>query len=316
VLNLARALLTTAAVLAAAPAPAAAAWTWPLAGAVITPYANGADPYAAGRHRGIDVAGPPGAPVVAATAGTVRFAGTVGSSGTTVSVRSADGRLDLSYLHLSALAVRRGQAVAAGTPIGTVGTTGRRSAGPAHLHFGVRRAGTRHEYLDPLALLPPPPAARSAPRPVGAPAPLPVPTAPSRGPAPAPRAFRPAPVPAARRVRIPSLRPAAPAPSAGRRHGRPAPDTAPAPDPLRLGPAPHAAGLPARPHPGPARPARPAAGGAPDPGWLAACAGLTGAALLLLGGRRRRARRSGGVRGRASSIALRWPTTSRRRSTT
>jgi murein DD-endopeptidase MepM/ murein hydrolase activator NlpD len=71
--------------------PARAAWVWPLHGDVITPYRNGEDPYAAGQHRGIDIAGAVGAPVLAAAGGEVRFAGTAGSSGLTVSVRTGDG---------------------------------------------------------------------------------------------------------------------------------------------------------------------------------------------------------------------------------
>ena len=72
--------------------PAWADWVWPLRGEVITPYRNGSDPYASGQHRGIDIAGAPGATVVAAASGEVRFAGTAGSSGLTVSVRTGDGR--------------------------------------------------------------------------------------------------------------------------------------------------------------------------------------------------------------------------------
>src|SRR4051812_33428273 len=79
-----------------APAHAAAGWVWPLRGEVITRYRNGGDPYASGQHRGIDIAGAVRAPVVAARAGTVRFAGTVGDSGLTVGVRTADGRYDTS----------------------------------------------------------------------------------------------------------------------------------------------------------------------------------------------------------------------------
>ncbi len=121
-----------------------AEWVWPLRGEVITPYRNGADPYAAGQHRGIDIAGAPGATVVAAASGEVRFAGTAGSSGLTVSVRTGDGRYDTSYLHLSATTVREGDRVAAGDRVGAVGTTGTRSAAAPHLHFGVRdaQAGT------------------------------------------------------------------------------------------------------------------------------------------------------------------------------
>src|SRR6476661_2119093 len=79
------------------PSALAAGWTWPVRGPVITPYRNGDDPYAAGQHRGIDVEAPVGSRVVAAVGGTVTFVGVVGSSGLTVSERSADGRFDLSY---------------------------------------------------------------------------------------------------------------------------------------------------------------------------------------------------------------------------
>ena len=152
-----------------------------------------------------------GAPVVAAVPGLVRFAGTAGSSGRTVSVRSDDGRFDVSYLHLSSIAVQPGDRFPRGAVIGAVGTTGVRSAERPHLHFGVREAGSRHAYLDPLSLLPPP--AAQAPRPPQAvPVPAPAPARPDPISVPTPRApaVR-APLPAARRV--PGARPA-PAPGA------------------------------------------------------------------------------------------------------
>jgi hypothetical protein len=152
---------------------------------VITQYRNGSDPYAGGQHRGIDIGAAVGTPVVAAAGGEVRFAGTAGSSGLTVSVRTGDG-YDTSYLHLSSIAVRAGARVAGGERLGAVGTTGERSAAPPHLHFGVREAGTRYAYIDPLSLLPPAAALPPSDAPKPAPAPAPAPLAP--GPAPAPRA--------------------------------------------------------------------------------------------------------------------------------
>src|SRR5680860_1707830 len=148
--------------------PAAATWTWPVRGEVATAYANAGGPYAPGQHRGVDLSAPTGTPVVAATGGQVRFAGLVGSSGLTVSIRTADRRFDTSYLHLATATVRAGQAVGPGERIGAVGVSGRRSTAAAHLHFGVRDAGTRR-YRDPLDLLPPRPGIREAPRgiPVG-----------------------------------------------------------------------------------------------------------------------------------------------------
>ena len=228
-----RLLLTTAAACVAFlsfAASARAEWLWPLDGDVITPYRNGDDPYAAAQHRGIDIAGPVGARVAAASGGDVRFAGTAGSSGLTVSIRTTDGRFDTSYLHLSSLSVREGQSVSAGEPVGAVGTTGSRSASEPHLHFGVREAGTRHAYRDPLELLPPRPAppAPESPHPTPVPAPSPTPATPAPSPVPE-RAPRGAPEghPAPRRVplggRAPRRVPV----------GDPAPRQLPADDPTR-----------------------------------------------------------------------------------
>jgi murein DD-endopeptidase MepM/ murein hydrolase activator NlpD len=166
--------VAAAAVMAAigtwAAAPAAAdTWRWPVRGDVVTDFAAAGGPYAAGQHRGIDVAAAVGEPVVAATDGVVRFSGMAGTSGLTVSVRTRDGRYDTSYLHLAAATVRAGEAVTAGTRLGVVGTSGSGSAAAPHLHFGVRDAGTRR-YRDPLGLLPPRPGGRELPR--GVPVPL------------------------------------------------------------------------------------------------------------------------------------------------
>jgi Peptidase family M23 len=252
---------------------ASAEWVWPLRGAVITPYRNVDDAYAGGQHRGIDIAGPVGARVVAAAGGEVRFAGTAGSSGLTVSVRTSDG-FDTSYLHLSSVSVREGQLVSSGDSLGAVGLTGARSASEPHLHFGVRDAGTRHAYRNPLDFLPPPqaPPAPEAPHPAPRPAPLATPLVPRPAPAgePTPRPIplgeqTPRRVPAGwrepRRLpvggRAPGRVPAGERvsrPVPAERHvplARPAPGAAPAP-----------AGEPAsRPGPLPERPSRPVPGG-------------------------------------------------------
>ena len=183
-------LLLALGLLAPPPAVADEAWTWPLRGPVITAFHVAAEPYTPGQHRGIDIAGPLGAPVLAAAGGRVRFAGLVGNAGLTVSVRTADGRYDTSYLHLSSITVRAGQSLARGARVGTVGTTGRRSAVRPHLHFGVRLAGRPRAYRDPLDFLPTPPARRPAPTPRGAPLPRADPVRARPG-----RALRPVPAP-------------------------------------------------------------------------------------------------------------------------
>ena len=300
-----------------APSPAAQGWTWPVDGEVLTPYRNGADPYAGGQHRGIDIAAAAGTAVRAAAAGTVTFSGTAGSSGLTVAVRTADGRYDTSYLHLSAASVKKGERVATGSRLGAVGTTGKRSAAAPHLHFGVREAGSRHAYRDPLTLLPPAPGSppvREVPRGVPVPAPAPVRATPRRERAPR-RLRSPRPVPAGRRVRVPVQRPL-PRPAPGRPLALPrpvspvrapravrtrAPGRAPSP---RLGP---------RPAPAPTE-RRPAVTRRPEPavpsprgdhGMAAACVGLLLAAACLAG-------RGGGEPGRRSSLrALLRPLTGR-----
>jgi hypothetical protein len=172
-------------------AGAASSWRWPVEGPVITPYRNGDDPYAGGQHRGIDIAAPVGTRVVAAAAGTVTFAGTAGSSGLTVAIRTDDGGFDTAYLHLASAAVHRGDHLTAGDELGTVGTSGRRSAAESHLHFGVREAGSRFAYRDPLDFLPVAPPASAPPRavpvPIGVPVPVVVPAT-TAGAAPAPHA--------------------------------------------------------------------------------------------------------------------------------
>lgn len=242
-----------------------AGWVWPLSGEVITPYSNGADPYAGGQHRGIDIAGETGRPVVAATGGSVRFAGTAGSSGLTVSIRTTDG-FDTSYLHLSSASVREGDSVAAGERVGAVGTSGTRSTERAHLHFGVREAGSRHAYRDPLTFLPALPPGTEGPRaaPIGVGVPAPV--APVPLPAPGPLAVSngegaPAPRPERIRRRLPAGRPTPAAqPSPARRQvtadahsGAPVPQATPVaqPKPVRSA----QSGAEARPSRAPERPA-------------------------------------------------------------
>jgi hypothetical protein len=302
-------------------ARADAGWSWPVRGEVITKYRNGDDPYAGGQHRGIDIAAAPGTPVVAAASGNVTFSGTVASSGLTVSVRTADGRYDTSYLHLSSASVKEGARVERGARLGAVGTTGKRSAEAPHLHFGVREAGSRHAYHDPLEFLPPP-ASTPAPRiPAGAPHPVPVPLrpapAPAREPARAapPRRVR-APQPARRPshsgapARLPQpavgAAPAATASPARMRHG--SSRLVPQRPPASLGRAPHTQLEPAAPgrrHEAPATPApAPAPAGGPDLGWALACLGLLVAAGLMGGTEDGRA---AAARGRARVAATLRP---------
>ena len=86
-------------------------------------------------HPGLDFKGPRGAPIYAAAAGTVSFAGVRSGYGNCVEISHGNG-LVTRYAHMSRIEARLGEQVRAGTPIGKIGSTGR-STGP-HLHFEVR----------------------------------------------------------------------------------------------------------------------------------------------------------------------------------
>jgi len=97
-------------------------------------------------HEGIDVGAPYGTPIHATAAGTVTLAGHKGGYGNFVSI-DAGHNLSMGFGHMSRIAVRRGQHVAAGQVIGYVGSTGL-STGP-HVHYEVRRGG---RPINPLSV--------------------------------------------------------------------------------------------------------------------------------------------------------------------
>ena len=184
--------LAAAASLWVVPAARAAPWQRPVRGPVVRAFALSADRFARGQHRGVDLAAPLGAPVRAACGGRVRFAGSVPGGGRTVSV--ACGRLRATYQHLGAVAVRRGQVLAPGATLGSVGRSGRPRFPRPHVHLGAREAASGR-YVDPLTLLGPDPRADPPVVPVP-PRPVPLGPAPPRvslGPAPRPAPRRPVP---------------------------------------------------------------------------------------------------------------------------
>lgn len=95
-------------------------------------------------HRGVDFAGAPGTPVLAAANGTVVIADALNIRGNTVVIDHGWGVYSL-YAHQNVLMVSPGDIVTSGQPIGTIGSTGR-ITGP-HLHWEVWINGVS---VDPL----------------------------------------------------------------------------------------------------------------------------------------------------------------------
>jgi hypothetical protein len=201
-LTLATAVLVAALAGAALAAPAVAGWRPPVAGDVVRPFDPGR-PFEAGRHRGVDLAAPPGTEVRAPCAGAVAFAGPVAAAGRVVTLRC--GRWRVTHLPLASITVRADVSVEPGALLGTVA----RAAGHRGLHLGVRREGARFGYADPLHFL----ATRRAPPPLG---PAPRPARPPRAAPPRPpQAVRP---PPAARGSAPARAGRAAAPAPARSH--------------------------------------------------------------------------------------------------
>ena len=128
--------------------PQPGSFRWPLAGQprVTRPFQPPPRPWLPG-HRGVDLAGTPGATVFAAGPGLVAFAGNVAGTGI-VSIDHPGG-LRTTYEPVTPL-VHAGQPVVAGQPIGTLVPGHPGCPVAACLHWGLRRGA---EYLDPLLLL-------------------------------------------------------------------------------------------------------------------------------------------------------------------
>ncbi|MDP9394001.1 MAG: M23 family metallopeptidase, partial [Actinomycetota bacterium] len=121
----------------------------PVSGAVTSPYGMRVHPVTGvyKLHTGTDFAGPCSTPVDAALAGTVSEVGYDGAYGNRVVVIHGvvDGVwLATTYNHLSRTVVRPGDAVANGTTLGVIGSTGYSTG--CHLHLELLVNG---EFTDP-----------------------------------------------------------------------------------------------------------------------------------------------------------------------
>jgi murein DD-endopeptidase MepM/ murein hydrolase activator NlpD len=127
-------------------APKFGGYMWPAKGVFTSGYG-----WRWGRmHRGIDIAGPVGTPILASAEGEVVTAGwNSGGYGNLVKLKHPDGSVTL-YAHNRRLLVRNGQKVEQGQRIADMGNTGR-STGP-HLHFEIHPNG--RGAVNPIALLP------------------------------------------------------------------------------------------------------------------------------------------------------------------
>lgn len=148
-LGLLQALLSLMTACGPADAGGSEGWYWPLEPRpeVVQEFHRPDDPWAVG-HRGVDLAGRTGQPVLAIGDGTIVFAGTLAGRGVVV---VSHGSLRSTYEPVTA-AADVGDKVAAGDVIGLLQSVQSHCLPAACLHLGVRRGPT---YLDPLTFLGP-----------------------------------------------------------------------------------------------------------------------------------------------------------------
>ncbi|MCP2070720.1 UNVERIFIED_ORG: lipoprotein NlpD [Pseudomonas lini] len=123
--------------------PAPTGWGWPSSGVLIGKFSSNGS-----LNKGIDIAGDLGQPVLAASDGTVVYAGSgLRGYGELVIIKHSDTYVS-AYGHNRRLLVREGQQVKVGQTIAEMGSTG---TDRVKLHFEIRRQG---KPVDPLQFLP------------------------------------------------------------------------------------------------------------------------------------------------------------------
>ncbi|AYF90959.1 LysM peptidoglycan-binding domain-containing protein [Pseudomonas sp. DY-1] len=121
----------------------AAGWVWPASGPLIGRFSSNGS-----LNKGIDIAGELGQPVLAASDGSVVYAGSgLRGYGELVIIKHSDTYVS-AYGHNRRLLVREGQQVKVGQTIAEMGSTG---TDRVKLHFEIRRQG---KPVDPLQYLP------------------------------------------------------------------------------------------------------------------------------------------------------------------
>ena len=112
---------------------------WPVYGPIMSTYGFRLFPWK-GMHTGIDISGHYGAPIHAAAAGKIEYAGWRNGYGRTVIVDHGGG-IETLYGHTSRFAVAEGQKVKKGQTIAYVGMSGN-ATGP-HVHYEVIKYGIK-----------------------------------------------------------------------------------------------------------------------------------------------------------------------------
>jgi murein DD-endopeptidase MepM/ murein hydrolase activator NlpD len=120
-------------------------FSWPAAGKLTSRFGR-----RWGRmHKGIDIAGPIGTPIIAAADGTVTVAGWSSGYGKLIELRHSDGTTT-RYGHNSQLSVSVGQIVRQGQQVAEMGSTGHSTG--SHVHFEIHPSGG--SAVNPIAYLP------------------------------------------------------------------------------------------------------------------------------------------------------------------
>ena len=122
--------------------PDAIDFAWPARGRVLQAFSEP-------NNKGLDIAGKPGDPVLAAAAGRVMYTGTgIRGYGKLIVIKH-DNNFNSVYAHNREILVKQDQAVARGQKIAELGDT---DADAPKLHFEIRKSG---KPVDPAKYLPP-----------------------------------------------------------------------------------------------------------------------------------------------------------------
>ncbi|MFW5837109.1 MAG: M23 family metallopeptidase [Desulfovibrionaceae bacterium] len=119
---------------------------WPTEGYITSRFGWRTNPFTGKRefHKGLDIAGPVGTPIVSPARGRIISSGRDGSYGLSIKIDHGSG-LVTRYAHLHKSLVKVGQVIDRGDAIASLGNSGR-STGP-HLHYEIQLGGVP---VDPM----------------------------------------------------------------------------------------------------------------------------------------------------------------------